>query len=175
MASRTQVRLTPEVVAELVHAGLGSGARVARTLTGGTFNTCWGVSLADGADLVLKVAPPPALPLLGYERDLLRTEADFYARAAAVEVPVPRVVHADWSRTRIGSDWLLMTRIPGRSLQSARRRLPRAGLAGRADRARARRVIRLRHARDRHARGELARGLRRDARTAPARRRALEG
>src|SRR5512145_3219359 len=130
MASRTQVRLTPEVVAELVHAGLGSGARVARTLTGGTFNTCWGVSLADGADLVLKVAPPPALPLLGYERDLLRTEADFYARAAAVEVPVPRVVHADWSRTRIGSDWLLMTRIPGRSLASARRRLPRAELAG---------------------------------------------
>lgn len=132
MASRTQVRLTPEVIAELVRAGLGSGARVARarTLSGGTFNACWGVTLADGAELVLKVAPPPALPLLGYEQNLLRTEADFYARAAAVQVPVPRVVHADWSRTRIGSDWLLMTRIPGRSLQAARRRLPRAELAG---------------------------------------------
>jgi aminoglycoside phosphotransferase (APT) family kinase protein len=131
MSSRTQVELTPDAVAELVRAGLGASARVLRAepLAGGTFNTCWGVALGDGAELVLKVAPPPALPLLGYERDLLRTEADFYARAATAEIPVPRVVHADFGRGRIASDWLLMTRIPGRSLQSVRRRLARDELA----------------------------------------------
>jgi aminoglycoside phosphotransferase (APT) family kinase protein len=131
MSSRTQVELTPGAVAELVRAGLGSGARLLRAepLAGGTFNACWGVALGDGTELVLKVAPPPSLPLLGYERDLLRTEADFYARAAAAEVPVPRVVHADFGRARIASDWLLMTRIPGRTLQSVRRRLSREDLA----------------------------------------------
>lgn len=137
MASRTQLALTPEQVAALVRAGLGSDARVAarRPLRGGTFNACWGVTLADGSEAVLKVAPPPDLPLLRYEQDLLRTEADFYARAALVGVPVPRVLHADFGRRLLASDWLLMTRVPGASLYAVRHRL------GREERARVRREL----------------------------------
>jgi aminoglycoside phosphotransferase (APT) family kinase protein len=115
-------------VSALVRAGLGSSARVvaSRRLRGGTFNACWGVTMADGAEAVLKVAPPPELPLLRYEQDLLRTEADFYARAGAAGVPVPGVLHADFGRRLIASDWLLVTKVPGASLHALRRRLSRA-------------------------------------------------
>lgn len=128
----SRVPLTPAQVAELARAALGSGARVAasRPLRGGTFNACWGVTLADGAEVVLKVAPPPDLPALRYEQDLLRAEADFYARAGAAGVPVPRVLHADFARRLVASDWLLVTKLPGGSLESVRRRLTRDERAG---------------------------------------------
>jgi aminoglycoside phosphotransferase (APT) family kinase protein len=125
MASRTQVALSAGEIESLIRDAFGAGARVAasRPLSGGTFNACWAVALADGAEHVLKVAPPPSLPLLRHERDLLRTEADFYARAAAAGVPVPAVLHADFGRRRIASDWLVMTKVPGASLHALRRRL----------------------------------------------------
>ncbi len=130
--SRTRIPLDPGEVTELVRAALGSSARVAsaRLLTGGTFNACWKVALAEGPSLVLKVAPPPELELLHYEQDLLRTEVDFYARAAQAGVPVPAVVGADFSRRVIGSDYFLMTCIPGLPLTRARRRLSREALRG---------------------------------------------
>jgi hypothetical protein len=108
--SRTRVELDAAAVGELLRAALGSQARVASAapLGGGTFNACWEVALASGETLVLKVAPPPTLTLLTYEQDLLRTEVDFYARAAAAGVPVPRVVATAFERRafrlRAGAD-----------------------------------------------------------------------
>lgn len=123
--SRTRVALDAAAVGELVRAALGSQARVASAapLGGGTFNACWEVALASGEALVLKVAPPPTLALLTYEQDLLRTEVDFYARAAAVGVPVPRVVATAFDRRVIASDYFLMTRLPGVRLDAAQKRL----------------------------------------------------
>jgi aminoglycoside phosphotransferase (APT) family kinase protein len=124
------VALSPGQVEELVRDALGAGARVERSaeLRGGTFNACWGVALAGGRELVLKVAPPRELRLLTYEQELLRTEADFYPRAAAAGVPVPEVVHAGFGGRPLANDWLLMTRVPGRSLEAVRRKLSRAEL-----------------------------------------------
>jgi aminoglycoside phosphotransferase (APT) family kinase protein len=131
MKSRTRVALAPGQVQECVREALGSDARVERAeeLRGGTFNACWGVALADGRELVLKVAPPRELRLLTYEQELLRTEADFYPRAAAAGVPVPEVVHAGFDGRPLANDWLLVTRVPGRPLEAVRRKLPRAELA----------------------------------------------
>jgi len=127
VAPHTKVRLEPAEVRELVARALGGGARVAaaRELRGGSFNACWSVTLASGAERVLKVAPPPALPLLRYETDLLRTEVDFYARAGAAGLPVPEVAGADFTRSACASDYFVMTRVPGRPLLEARRRLSR--------------------------------------------------
>ncbi|WBQ07171.1 phosphotransferase family protein [Kribbella sp. CA-293567] len=75
-------------------------------LTEGTFNTVYRI----GADLVLKVSPDPAAPVLTYEKDLIRTEALFY-EAARGKAPVPEVVHS-------GDDHLLMTALPGTTMQA---------------------------------------------------------
>ncbi|MFC0623554.1 phosphotransferase family protein [Kribbella deserti] len=78
-------------------------------LTEGTFNTVYRIGLPDG-DLILKLAPDPAAPVLSYEHDLIRTETGFYASAQG-KAPVPEVVHA-------GEDFLLMTALPGTSWHS---------------------------------------------------------
>ncbi|HET6292177.1 MAG TPA: aminoglycoside phosphotransferase family protein [Kribbella sp.] len=79
-------------------------------LTEGTFNTVYRIGLPTG-DLMLKVAPDPAAPVLTHEHGLIQTETEFY-RSALGKAPVPEVVHA-------GEDFLLMTALPGTTLQNA--------------------------------------------------------
>lgn len=92
----------------LREAGLPSGSLVGRrVLSGGTYNALEELTLADGSRYVLKVPPPPTVPALAYERQLLLSEAEFYRRAATVGVPAPSPV----GDPRDGH--LLMTRCPG--------------------------------------------------------------
>ena len=75
-----------------------------RPLRGGTYNTVEELTLTDGGRYVLKTAP--TAPGLSHERQLLISEADFYAAAAKAGVAAPRVVVLD-------GDTLLMTLCPG--------------------------------------------------------------
>ena len=93
----------------LSEAGVGPAASF-EELTEGTFNTVYRIGRPDG-DLILKVSPDPDAPGLTYEQDLIHTEAEFY-RMAIGKAPVPEVVHE-------GADYLLMTALPGTTLQSA--------------------------------------------------------
>ncbi|MFE3458565.1 phosphotransferase family protein [Nocardiopsis aegyptia] len=88
--------------------------RACEPLAEGTFNTAYRLRLAQGPDLVLKVAPGPSSTVMGYEHGMMRTEELFY-RTAGDRVPVPEVVHADYGRQVVRGDVLLMTHRPGRS------------------------------------------------------------
>lgn len=98
----------------LARAGIGA-ARVAvrAAMAGGTYNALHSVGLTDGSRLVLKVPPPAGSPRLRYEAELLCGEALFYESAAAVGVPAPRVVHAEWAEDAGAEPFLLMTHSPG--------------------------------------------------------------
>ena len=98
--------MNPETL--LVAAGRDPNDLTAVTeLADGTYNSVHRLELTSG-DLVLKVAPTG--PGLTYEQDLIQTEALFY-QAAQGKAPVPEVVHS-------GSDFLLMTALPGVTLHS---------------------------------------------------------
>jgi aminoglycoside phosphotransferase (APT) family kinase protein len=126
MHSLTKRRLSAGQVAELVDHGLraagdtGAGTEVVAVeeLTDGAFSAVHAVRLADGRELVLKVAPDPALRLLRYEVDVAHIEIEFYRRAAAAGVPVPRLHAADPD-----AGYLLLERLRGRSLHTARTEL----------------------------------------------------
>jgi len=95
----------------LVESGIDPGQVTAyEELTEGTYNTVYRIGLAAG-DLILKFAPDPAAPALTHEHGLIQTETEYY-RSALGKAPVPEVVHA-------GEDFLLMTALPGTTLQSA--------------------------------------------------------
>lgn len=96
----------------LARAGIGA-ARVAAhsRMAGGSYNALHSIGLTDGSRLVLKVPPPADTPRLRYEAELLRGEALFYESAAAVGVPAPRVVHAEWAED--ADPFVLMTHSPG--------------------------------------------------------------
>ena len=87
-----------------------------------TYNTAYRLRLDTGAGLVLKVAPDPTMPAMSYEHDIMRTETLFYRTAAEV-APVPAVVNADFSRTLIDTDYLLMAELPGQNWYAQRDQL----------------------------------------------------
>lgn len=88
----------------LVEAGVEPGGDCTE-LTEGTFNTVYRI----GPDLILKLSPDPAAPVMAYEQDLIHTEALFY-KSARGKAPVPEVVYT-------GDDFLLMTALPGTTMQ----------------------------------------------------------
>jgi len=113
--SLTKRPVAADELQALAGRAFGAGRRAASwtELTGGTYNTVLALTLDDGRDVILKVAPPPHLELLTHEVDLLRTEVEFYRRAAAVGVAVPSVLAADFARDLIGTDFAFLSRIEG--------------------------------------------------------------
>jgi hypothetical protein len=103
--------------------GTGTAMCTFNELTDGYFNAAYQLDLADGRRCVLKVAPPDAIRVLRYEKDIMHAEADallqnvlvdgremdvslplayekLYARLAAAfpaldEISSPRLVHWD--------------------------------------------------------------------------------
>lgn len=112
-----------ELAAVLAAAGVDPSRLAGRVELGeASYNTAYRLRLADGSGLVLKVAPDPTMPGLSYEHDLMRTETLFY-RTALPAMPVPQVVHADFSRAVLDTDFLLMTELPGENWHSRRESL----------------------------------------------------
>ncbi|MBB5867216.1 aminoglycoside phosphotransferase (APT) family kinase protein [Allocatelliglobosispora scoriae] len=122
MQNAIKPRLAPGEIASLVHKGLAKqrGTIIAMTeFTDGYFNAVHGVRLADGRELVLKVAPPAGPRLLRHESDLIRAEMHFYERAITVGVPLPALRYGDPD-----SGVLLMDMLRGQTLDSVRDKLP---------------------------------------------------
>ena len=124
--SPTQRRLDPDQVRRYLAASLGPAPGVADCgpLAGGGFAAVWWVTLDDGRAVVLKVGPPPQVPLLRYERDMIGAEARYLrlVAARAPAVPVPPLLHH--GRDPVLGDWLLTGLLPGRTLWD----LTRAGV-----------------------------------------------
>lgn len=114
--SLTKRRLPEAELDALVRRVLGVPLASHVELTEGMFNTAYRLTATDGREVVLKVAPPPDVPLLTYEQDLMRTEALAFELMAARGLPVPEVLlHED--------GLLLMAALNGESWRSARSRL----------------------------------------------------
>jgi aminoglycoside phosphotransferase (APT) family kinase protein len=148
--SPTKVPVTDAELAAMVRRGFGAQARITGCveLTDGTYNAVYRIRLADGApgdasrggvalstaapgevELVLKVAPPVELDHLSHEVHLMRTEVDFYRRAAPAGVPVPGVAYADLGRDLIPRDYAFLDLLPGQALKDVKADLSTVDLA----------------------------------------------
>ena len=125
MDSVTKQKLTADDIRRFVHDGLGPGVAVTGhdEFTDGYYNAAHGVTLADGRQVVLKVAPLPDVRVLRYEFDLMRTEIEFYERAEAAGVPLPRLWHADPE-----AGVMIMERLGGVSFEVAKAEMSAAEL-----------------------------------------------
>jgi aminoglycoside phosphotransferase (APT) family kinase protein len=113
--SLTKRSLDEETLRALIRTACGPDSAIAeaRELNEGFFNAAFRVALADGREVVLKASPTPDVPLLTYERDIMRAEAEFFRCAAASGAPLPLVVHAGFDRTLIDGDFIVMSAVDG--------------------------------------------------------------
>lgn len=117
MESRTKRRLDADQIGVLIGRALGQQTvvRSCAELTDGMYNAVYDVQLEPGARrVIVKASPPAGVPLLTYEHNIMRTEAEFYELASVVTtIPTPRVVGTDFSRSLIDGDVLVTSHITG--------------------------------------------------------------
>jgi aminoglycoside phosphotransferase (APT) family kinase protein len=95
MTIRTKLNVPARQVADLISRALGGKVGAVWELTEGSYAALWRARLADGREVVIKLAPPGTVDLLAYERDIIRTEVLFYELAAQTGVPLPALLHVD--------------------------------------------------------------------------------
>src|SRR5436189_510305 len=87
----------------------------------GWFNAVYRISVSDGTNCVLKVAPPPEVRVLRYEHDIITTEVEALGLVRErTSVPVPAVLVFDDSCELVQSPYFLMEQCQGTLLSALR-------------------------------------------------------
>jgi aminoglycoside phosphotransferase (APT) family kinase protein len=135
MESITKNRQPAEILQAMVERAYGPGQVPAgggdwvSELGHGWFNAAYRIRLRDGSQVVLKIAPPPAVEVMTYERGAMSTElAALRLIRERTSVPVPAVDFADQSRELCDADYFFMQFIDAENLGIVGRRLPAAAL-----------------------------------------------
>lgn len=118
--SLTKRHISSATLHALIAHAFGPHAGIAgcQELGDGFFNAAFRLQLSDGRDIVLKVSPPPGAALLTYERDIMRTEVEFFRAAAATGVPQPRLLYAGLDRAVIDGDYIVLSALDGATWNS---------------------------------------------------------
>lgn len=97
--------------------GLQDGADAVRELKDGWFNAAYAVRLADGREVILKIAPADHAEVMSYERDLMTTEvATMRLVRQDAGIPVPAIHFHDDARDVCDSSYFFMEKIAGDNL-----------------------------------------------------------
>ncbi|WP_426592341.1 phosphotransferase family protein [Cellulomonas sp. McL0617] len=91
----------------------------------GWFNVAYRLTLRDGRDVVMKIAPPADVPVMTYERGAMRIELESLRMITErTGVPVPHIDFADTSHDLVGADWFVMPFVDGDNLGIVKNDLP---------------------------------------------------
>jgi aminoglycoside phosphotransferase (APT) family kinase protein len=134
MDSITKNRQSPEALRAMVARAYGAREVPLEgdwfdELGDGWFNVVYRIRLRSGARVVLKIAPPPGVEVMTYERDVMATEL----RAMELirehtDVPVPTIDLADRSRQLCDADYFFMSYVDADNLAALEETLSRAEL-----------------------------------------------
>jgi aminoglycoside phosphotransferase (APT) family kinase protein len=92
-----------------------------RELHEGFFNASFLLEADNGQQYVLKVAPPPDVKVMQYEKDIMRAEVESMRLVRArTSVPVPEILCYDTSCRLLESEFFIMEFLPGRPYHHAR-------------------------------------------------------
>jgi len=116
MKSNTKVLLDDAQVAALCAAAGFEKAEHIHALGAGEFNAVYAFDSGEEG-YALKIAPDSRRPVMTYERDMMRSEVFWYEQIRThTDIRVPEVVHTDFSRALLPSEFFIMRRIPGRQM-----------------------------------------------------------
>jgi fructosamine-3-kinase len=120
MRSKTKMDFPRSTIEAMVRARFGSSVRIAdvQPLTDGWFNSAYSISFAGGhPDVVLRIAPDPEMPLLTYEKGLMRSEVKVYELVQQkLSIPLPHLYGYNFDRDIINHDYMFIARLSGSPL-----------------------------------------------------------
>jgi hypothetical protein len=123
MESRTKNRKTRaqiEAMAARAFGGmaLADGEEAVLELKEGWFNVAYNVRLADGREVILKIAPPQGAEVMLYEKNIMATEvAAMRLVRKNPAIPVSEIFFLDDAHDLCDSDYFFMEKIYGDNLE----------------------------------------------------------
>jgi aminoglycoside phosphotransferase (APT) family kinase protein len=130
MESTTKnTKTRPQIAAMAAKAfgglSLADGEDAVCELKDGWFNAAYAVRLADGREVILKIAPPSAAEVMQYEQQIMATEvASMRLVRSNPAIPVPEIYFFDDARDVCDSDYFFMEKVAGDSLEHVKASLP---------------------------------------------------
>lgn len=130
MESKTKNRKTREQVAAMAARSFGGmalaeGEDAISELKEGWFNAAYSVRLADGREVILKIAPPKDAEVMTYEHNIMTTEVETMRLVAQnPAIPVPEIYYFDTQQDLCDSDYFFMEKLTGDNLEHVRAGLP---------------------------------------------------
>lgn len=116
MLSTTQADFSrDEIQNAILHYYPDAAVTNLTALSGGMFNAVWLIHGSGALEqgVVMKIGPPPDAVLLTYETRILHTETDICRLLAPLDIPSPRVLAFDDSKSVLPCDILLLEYLPG--------------------------------------------------------------
>lgn len=109
---------------------LADGEDAILEMKDGWFNASYSIRLADGREVVLKLAPPKDAEVMLYEKNIMTTEV---AMMRLVQqnpaIPVPEIYFFDNAHDLCDADYFFMEKINGDNLEHVKASLPEAAQA----------------------------------------------
>lgn len=105
--------------------GLAADEEAVTELALGWFNAVYNVRLADGREVILKIAPPPGAEVMLYEKNIMATEvATMRLVRGNQAIPVPEIYYYDNCHDICDADYFFMEKIYGDNLEHVKASLP---------------------------------------------------
>ena len=104
---------------------LADGEDAVRELKDGWFNAAYNIRLADGREVILKIAPPKDAEVMQYEQQIMATEVTSMRLVRQnPAIPVPEIYFYDQAHDLCDSDYFFMDKITGDNLEHVKASLP---------------------------------------------------
>ena len=124
MSNLLKIQLSQETAQSIITDEFGSNKKIVffDELKEGYFNTAYHISLDDGLQCVLKIAPPPDQPILRYEKEILKAEVDSMQLVRSkTQIPVPQIYFFRENHSQLlTSSYFCMEYITGTALHKVR-------------------------------------------------------
>lgn len=104
---------------------LADGDDAVSELKEGWFNAAYSIRLADGREVVLKIAPPPGADVMRYEQQIMATEVAMMRLVRQnPAIPVPEIYVYDQTHDLCDAEYFFMEKLAGDNLEHVKAILP---------------------------------------------------
>ena len=123
MESKTKNKKTREQISKMVERAFGgmmlaSAGDAVSELKEGWFNVAYCIRLADGKEVILKIAPPIDAEVLAYEKNIMVTEvSSMRLMRENPAIPVPEIYFFDQEQDLCDSNYFFMEKLAGDNLE----------------------------------------------------------